>query len=166
MKTWATVLFLAFACVLPCSAEGEQAKDKPAYTDVPEDHWAGDSLNLLSDMGILKGYPDGEFKGDRPVTRYELAVVLARVTELLAPIAQPKGETKKPVETANAVSGAPKWASDALAALKTGKYLGGDSPIITDGSKAATAEDVAAALASISARIIEMKVPADTPSEE
>lgn len=50
-----------------------------AFTDVPADHWAYESLNRLAENGVLKGYPDGSFKGDKPVTRYALSVIVAKM---------------------------------------------------------------------------------------
>ncbi|ABR30053.1 S-layer protein [Thermosipho melanesiensis] len=51
--------------------------------DVPENHWAYDSVMMLQKAGIVTGYPDGTFRGVNNVTRYELAVFLARVMDLL-----------------------------------------------------------------------------------
>lgn len=47
--------------------------------DVPAGNFAKAAVDLLVARGIVMGYPDGTFKGTRPVSRYELAVVLARV---------------------------------------------------------------------------------------
>ena len=46
------------------------------FPDVPEDHWANSSVSTLHGNGLVQGYPDGEFKGDRPMTRYEYAEML------------------------------------------------------------------------------------------
>ncbi|ONN27765.1 S-layer protein [Thermosipho affectus] len=51
--------------------------------DVPENHWAYDSVMMLEKAGIVTGYPDGTFRGASNITRYELAVFLARVMNLL-----------------------------------------------------------------------------------
>ena len=48
------------------------------YSDLPKDHWAYDFVKKLSDKGYLNGYPDGTFKGDTKMTRYEFAVALWR----------------------------------------------------------------------------------------
>lgn len=53
------------------------------YLDVPESHWAVDAIRRLSVLGVLTGYPDENFRGDRPATRYELAVVGARLVDLI-----------------------------------------------------------------------------------
>ncbi len=46
------------------------------FPDVPQNHWAYEYVSQLKGNGILTGYPDGEFKGDRPMTRYEFAAML------------------------------------------------------------------------------------------
>lgn len=46
------------------------------FPDVPENHWAYTYVKTLADKGYLKGYPDGEFKGDRALTRYEYAAII------------------------------------------------------------------------------------------
>lgn len=47
-----------------------------AQQDVPPGHWAYEAVQTLIRQGILKGYPDGSFRGNSPVTRYEFAVAL------------------------------------------------------------------------------------------
>jgi len=51
--------------------------------DVPFDHWAYDAVQTLVDKGIIIGYPDGTFKGDRAMTRYEFAIATARALETI-----------------------------------------------------------------------------------
>lgn len=46
------------------------------FPDVPKNHWAYEYVSTLKGNGALTGYPDGEFKGDRPMTRYEFATML------------------------------------------------------------------------------------------
>ncbi|MGC8783176.1 MAG: S-layer homology domain-containing protein [Armatimonadota bacterium] len=47
-----------------------------AQQDVPPGHWAYEAVQMLIRQGVLKGYPDGAFRGTSPVTRYEFAVAL------------------------------------------------------------------------------------------
>jgi hypothetical protein len=49
------------------------------FADVPANHWAYAAIQSLAADGLVEGYPDGGFKGDRPLTRYEMAVLIARV---------------------------------------------------------------------------------------
>ena len=54
-----------------------------AYDDVSRDHWAYNALDYLTDRGVLEGYPDGFFKGDRTLTRYEFAQAVARLLDTI-----------------------------------------------------------------------------------
>ena len=49
------------------------AKDFP---DVPENHWAYEAISRLAGNGIIEGYPDGEYHGERTMTRYEMATII------------------------------------------------------------------------------------------
>ena len=51
------------------------------FPDVPKGHWAYDFVKELSDKGYLVGYPDGTFKGDKAMTRYEFATALYRALQ-------------------------------------------------------------------------------------
>jgi S-layer family protein len=55
----------------------------PPLKDVPEGHWAADAVASLRKWGILAGYPDGTFAGDRVMTRGEFALVLRRLHEFI-----------------------------------------------------------------------------------
>ena len=46
------------------------------FPDVPENHWAYEAVAAMAKGGLVKGYPDGEFKGDRTMTRYEFAQIV------------------------------------------------------------------------------------------
>ena len=59
-------------------ALGQGASATP-FSDVPANHWAYQAIQSLAADGLVEGYPDGKFKGDRPLTRYEMAVLVARV---------------------------------------------------------------------------------------
>lgn len=51
----------------------------PMFQDVNTKHWAADAVAQLAAKGLLEGYPDGTFKGDRHATRWEVAMVVARL---------------------------------------------------------------------------------------
>lgn len=51
--------------------------------DVPSGHWAEDAVQKLIDAGLIEGYPDGTFGGNRPMTRYEYAMVVSRMLDIL-----------------------------------------------------------------------------------
>ena len=49
---------------------------RASFPDVPKDHWAKEAVETLHGNDVLDGYPDGEFKGDKQLTRYEYAQML------------------------------------------------------------------------------------------
>jgi hypothetical protein len=51
----------------------------PLFPDVPENHWARDAVAALAAKGLVEGYPDGTFKGDRAASRWEVAMIVARL---------------------------------------------------------------------------------------
>jgi hypothetical protein len=51
----------------------------PLFPDVPDNHWAKDAVAALAAKGLVEGYPDGTFKGDRAATRWETAMIVARL---------------------------------------------------------------------------------------
>ncbi|WP_337464934.1 S-layer homology domain-containing protein, partial [Acidaminococcus timonensis] len=53
-------------------------KGDTLFPDVPKNHWAYDYVTKLAQAGLLEGYPDGEFKGNRMMTRYEFATLVYR----------------------------------------------------------------------------------------
>jgi BMFP domain-containing protein YqiC len=57
------------------------------FPDVPSNHWAYDAVNELASRGLIVGYPDGTFRGNNPLTRYELAMILSRLIPQLEKIA-------------------------------------------------------------------------------
>lgn len=51
------------------------------FPDVPENHWAYEYVSVLAGNGIIQGYPDGTFKGNTPMTRYEFATMVYRALQ-------------------------------------------------------------------------------------
>ena len=62
---------------------------------VPFDHWAYDAVKQLCEKGVIIGYPDGSFKGDRAMTRYEFAMAISRLIENVGKMVQPGKEGPK-----------------------------------------------------------------------
>lgn len=67
----------AIAACFACAAVTVSAANP--FTDVSADDWAYQAVASLSDEGIIDGYPDGTFRGDKHVTRYEIAQIVARL---------------------------------------------------------------------------------------
>ena len=70
------ILAIAAAAALTAGVSAYAANP---FSDVSPDDWAYQAVSDLSDQGIVEGYPDGTFKGERNMTRYELAQVIARL---------------------------------------------------------------------------------------
>lgn len=51
------------------------------FPDVSQNHWAYEQISILKANGVITGYPDGKYEGDRPMTRYEFATMLFRAME-------------------------------------------------------------------------------------
>lgn len=67
----------AIAACFACAAVTVSAANP--FTDVSSDDWAYQAVASLSDEGVIDGYPDGTFRGDKHVTRYEIAQIVARL---------------------------------------------------------------------------------------
>ena len=51
------------------------------FPDVPANHWAYEAVNDMAKRGLVIGYEDGQFKGDRTMTRYEFAMIIERAIQ-------------------------------------------------------------------------------------
>ncbi len=78
MKRLAPLVLAASFSLGSLLALGHSVSATP-FSDVPANHWAYQAIQSLAADGLVEGYPDGKFKGDRPLTRYEMAVLVARV---------------------------------------------------------------------------------------
>jgi len=67
---YALSAIITAAFVMPAFASTDN------FPDVPDNHWAFEALQRLKKDGLLVGYPDGLFRGNRPASRYELAVAI------------------------------------------------------------------------------------------
>lgn len=146
-------------------AAGEKSGSR-RFSDVPENHWAAGAVQQLSDNRVLTGYPDSTFRGDRPVTRYELAVALARFAEFIEAGRADLSSDNAKVGTTLEKTKHPEWARKSIDFLIINMFLEDDSPIITDGWKSATSEDLAQSFSSMLARIVELDVAGCEPEDE
>ena len=108
------------ACLLYRMLDDEQKRDsfvgydcKFIDVDIPQNTWYGRALMNLDLLGIVKGYEDGTFRPNQPVSRAEFVVLLSRIHELEA------GEKSFP--------DVPKthWAYDAIAAAGAAGWING-----------------------------------------
>lgn len=77
LRLIAAALNATILLALTASVGAQQAN----YSDLPQNHWAYNAVTQLGELGILTGYSDGRFDGTRAASRYELAVVAARLLE-------------------------------------------------------------------------------------
>lgn len=68
-------LLLAMTIAMGITASAYAANP---FSDVPAGHWAYDAVNKLASEGVAEGYPDGTYGGDRLMTRYEMAQIVAK----------------------------------------------------------------------------------------
>ena len=71
-------LVSALAAAFVIGAAGTTFAAANPFSDVPRDHWAYDAVTQLASDGVIEGYGDGTFRGDRNITRYEMAQMVAK----------------------------------------------------------------------------------------
>ena len=69
---------MAHSGVLPANGQFDTSD---LFPDIPENHWAYEYVHELAKLGIVEGYPDGNFDGDRMMTRYEFAAMVYRAMQ-------------------------------------------------------------------------------------
>jgi hypothetical protein len=90
MRKFVILVGVALLSAVPAFAQAP-------FKDVPQGHWAYEYIRRLAEQGILEGYPDGRYRGKQNMTRYEMAVALARALDkvgkgIVGPQG-PKGDT-------------------------------------------------------------------------
>lgn len=135
-----------------------------SFKDVPNDHWAAEYVAKAASDGIMKGYPDSTFKGDKAVTRYELAVALERMIEVIGNALKP--EVNKQPDAAQSLTDKGVQSPESKVesrnpaqVLKAGGYIAADSPLLTNSNKTVSPIELAQALSSVTARLIEKTIP-------
>ena len=126
--------------------------------DVPARHWAAGSVHRLSQEKIMGRDPDGRFRGDLPVTRYELAVTLDRFVRYIEAAHKPlHAEVLSP---AKAAAQAPLAAQQALQHLTSNGFLDPNSSLVTRSGKGnVTAAEFSDALAAVTIRLSDRAEP-------
>jgi hypothetical protein len=71
----AVLFMMGTVATLP---KGAIAQSAPTFKDVPDDYWAKPFIDKLSQEEIIKGFPDGSFKPDKPVTRAQFAAIVSK----------------------------------------------------------------------------------------
>ena len=78
-----------FEIALICSevytkVKGNTSAASNVFSDVPANHWAAKAVNLMGATKLMEGHGDGTFRGDKNMTRYEAAILLAKLYKLLS----------------------------------------------------------------------------------
>ena len=69
------------AMAIAAGISGTAMAAEGSFTDIPKDHWSYAAVDQLVKDGIIEGNGDGTFAGDRPMSRYEMAAVIARAED-------------------------------------------------------------------------------------
>lgn len=102
------------------SALGALPEEGASFSDCAEDAWYSHAVRALAAAGVVSGFPDGTFRPDEPVTRGQLAVMLARFAALLE---LRRAGAAEPFADAAAI---PDWAADAAGVCRGLGLLSGD----------------------------------------
>lgn len=84
----------AFAVLMFCAG----AVKADLFDDVPPEHWARKEIDELQQRGIVRGFPDGTFKGNKMMTRYELAMVIARLLHYIDEVSGKGGSSNTAID--------------------------------------------------------------------
>lgn len=146
-------LNFAMSAALFCVASGAlMAAPTASPGDVPAQHWAKKSVDKVTSTGLMSTQ-NGKFQGDRPVTRYELAVTLDRLVKYIEAGKAPLHPSTRP-KPFPAPKGASAEEGKAIQHLVNQGFLPADSPIVTgDGHAVVTAKQLSTALSQVTIRL-------------
>jgi hypothetical protein len=152
-------ILLGASLLSPLTALAAPTADPSLPRDVPARHWAAGSVHRLSQQKIMGRDPDGRFRGDLPVTRYELAVTLDRFVRYIEAARKPlHAEVVSPAPKVAAQ--APQAAQQAIRHLTSNGFLSSNSSIVTRSGKGnVTAAELSDALAAVTIRLSDRAEP-------
>lgn len=131
---------LLLTLLAACLVSGAIAQE--AFPDIPAGHWAGDAVTRIADLGIVIGFPDGTFRGNEAFTRYQAALVISRLLDVI----QADMDAMQAMTDADIAS-----LRNALQELASDVAAQGVRLNAVEGSVASLADDVAANTARIEA---------------
>jgi hypothetical protein len=76
-------LLLLFLICLAAPVLGAEVENAFKLKDLPDDHWAAAAVYDLVKMGVTKGYPDGTYRGNKPINRFETAIFLSKLAKAI-----------------------------------------------------------------------------------
>lgn len=147
---------LTLTLVLGSALAGPFVMASP-LADVPTGHWAAGAVRRLAAEKIMTGGVHGEFQGDKPVTRYELALTLDRLVHYIEAGRKPlnphkaQGAVKIPASADAATR-------KALTFLAKGGFIPADSPLL-QGNKVVTAHELTTILSQVAVAVSDRSLP-------
>lgn len=72
---------MLFTVLAALTLSGAMAQE--AFPDIPAGHWASEAVSRIADLGIVIGFPDGTFRGNESFTRYQAALVVSRLLDVI-----------------------------------------------------------------------------------
>lgn len=133
-----------------------------APRDVPAGHWAAGSVRRVTAARLMTTAPNGDFNGNKPVTRYELAVTLDRLVRYIE--ASHKPLSAAPPRPVAVPAATPAAAAAALKHLVGSGYLTRKSPLLKPpGTQIVTANELADALSQVTIRLSDRSLPPYKP---
>ena len=73
---------LLITLLAAATLSGALAQSQP-FADIPAGHWAADAVARIAELGIVTGFPDGTFRGNESFTRYQAALVVSRLLDVI-----------------------------------------------------------------------------------
>ncbi len=139
-------------------ATSQTQNQKPAeLKDVPAGHWASAAIQVAANCGIIRGFPDGTFRGNEPVSRYQAAAIIARLLDAVrnGECGIPKYATKAELDAALAAAAANGTVID------TSKFLTAEDLVVLQNA----IQELAADLAQLGVRVAELEDNAVTADD-
>jgi len=121
----------------PVAGQGAMVTQIKEFADVPDEFWANNSIKYLATAGVMTGYPDGNFKPDRIVTRAELASILVKAKNIAA---------SAPYTTGYSDVSKKNWAAPYITAAVESGFLTGRKGNTFEPNRGATRAEAVAAL--------------------
>ncbi len=108
-----------FASILSGGFSQPSVRQPITFTDVPANHWAAGAIASAYSQGFLRGYPDGSFGPEKPITRLEVLLALSNGLG----VAQPVGDREQLLNAFDDRGEIPDWARSAIAAATQNQFV-------------------------------------------
>jgi HEAT repeat protein len=108
-----------FASILSGGFPQSSVRQPMVFKDVPQAHWAAGAIANAYTRGFLRGYPDGSFGPEKPITRLEVLLALSNGLG----VAQPTGNSEQLLNAFDDRSAIPDWARGAIAAATQSQFV-------------------------------------------